>query len=374
MSKRVKFVRAIPKTSVESDKTKYQVPNIGSPIKKATIQEEQPPKEIPKKKTIQKERPTKSVTREVRRSPTKSNTNKERPTKNKYYYTDKETKDFICLCHNRHFKTRDQVYKHCVDNRVETNTLTDYDKHFRKLCGRRSRGCRYCHPEVEISTIDVKAGVIHKGKGEDIHGTIITLLQLESRHRNKFSQEHLNQLEKVVKNDNLEKMIRERIEKRLRVKPEKDGYQTPYVKHAIDVAGHTTATCCRGCVHRWHGYSKTKDLSDQEVDYLVKLVYTYLIEYIYPEGEVRKWMIEQEPNEKGWYYTPGEYRVTIDSVELIREYTDDPSTHWYTFKHQQERKNGGPVDYVKLFTKDKKKEKEEEEEEEEEEGKEEEEE
>ena len=44
------------------------------------------------------------------------------------------------------------------------------------------------------------------------------------------------------------------IEKRLApANPENDGKQTPFRGHPIFIAQHATATCCRGCLAKWHG-------------------------------------------------------------------------------------------------------------------------
>ena len=41
----------------------------------------------------------------------------------------------------------------------------------------------------------------------------------------------------------------------------KDGFQTPYIKHGIDVASHLCGICCRGCTERWHDVEQEHELS-----------------------------------------------------------------------------------------------------------------
>ncbi|MFD5543335.1 DUF4186 domain-containing protein [Streptomyces sp. NPDC127079] len=41
--------------------------------------------------------------------------------------------------------------------------------------------------------------------------------------------------------------------------PVKDGKQTPYRGHPVFVAQHATATCCRGCLQRWHGIPRGRE-------------------------------------------------------------------------------------------------------------------
>ncbi|MEV0977349.1 DUF4186 domain-containing protein [Streptomyces sp. NPDC049915] len=54
--------------------------------------------------------------------------------------------------------------------------------------------------------------------------------------------------------------------------PYKDGKQTPYRGHPVFVAQHATATCCRGCLQRWHGIPKGRELSHAERVYVVEVI------------------------------------------------------------------------------------------------------
>src|SRR3954447_16758778 len=59
--------------------------------------------------------------------------------------------------------------------------------------------------------------------------------------------------------------------------PENDGRQTPMRGHPVFIAQHATATCCRSCLAKWHGIAKGASLSDEEVDYVIRVL-TYWIE------------------------------------------------------------------------------------------------
>ena len=64
-----------------------------------------------------------------------------------------------------------------------------------------------------------------------------------------------------------------------RLKPnyiKNDGKQTPYKGHPIFIAQHACGCCCRSCLEKWHGISKNKELTDEEINYIVNL----LIEWI----------------------------------------------------------------------------------------------
>lgn len=55
-----------------------------------------------------------------------------------------------------------------------------------------------------------------------------------------------------------------------------DGKQTPMRGHPVFIAQHATATCCRGCLYKWHHIPKNRELSNEEVDYVVKVIMTYI--------------------------------------------------------------------------------------------------
>ena len=58
--------------------------------------------------------------------------------------------------------------------------------------------------------------------------------------------------------------------------PFKDGKQTPYRGHPVFTAQHATATCCRGCIERWHHIPRGRALTDAEVDALARLVMAWV--------------------------------------------------------------------------------------------------
>jgi len=43
-------------------------------------------------------------------------------------------------------------------------------------------------------------------------------------------------------------------------------------RHPIFVAQHATATCCRGCISKWHGIEKGRELNEVETDFIVALI------------------------------------------------------------------------------------------------------
>ena len=55
-----------------------------------------------------------------------------------------------------------------------------------------------------------------------------------------------------------------------------DGKQTPMRGHPVFIAQHATATCCRGCIKKWHKIQPGKQLSQVQQDYLVDVIMTWI--------------------------------------------------------------------------------------------------
>lgn len=58
--------------------------------------------------------------------------------------------------------------------------------------------------------------------------------------------------------------------------PRNDGRQTPWRGHPVFTAQHATATCCRGCIEKWHHIPKGRELTDAEVNRLADLVMAWI--------------------------------------------------------------------------------------------------
>src|SRR5689334_18788303 len=67
------------------------------------------------------------------------------------------------------------------------------------------------------------------------------------------------------------------VEKRLAAAyPVNDGKQTPWRNHPVFVAQHATATCCRGCLEKWHGIARGNPLSEAEKHHIVEAIKKWL--------------------------------------------------------------------------------------------------
>ena len=58
--------------------------------------------------------------------------------------------------------------------------------------------------------------------------------------------------------------------------PKNDGRQTPWRNHPIFVAQHATATCCRGCLEKWHGIPKGFALTTEDQQYVLEVIEGWL--------------------------------------------------------------------------------------------------
>ncbi len=55
-----------------------------------------------------------------------------------------------------------------------------------------------------------------------------------------------------------------------------DGKQTPMKGHPVFIGEHATATCCRECLYKWHRIAKDKELSQEEIDYIVNVIMLWI--------------------------------------------------------------------------------------------------
>ena len=106
---------------------------------------------------------------------------------------------------------------------------------------------------------------------------------LESLSKTKFRGSfHLNnKMKEYVKEKGIIKIendAKEIIIKRLASKyPLNDGRQTPMKQvHPVFIAQHACACCCRGCLEKWHKIPKGRELTCEEVDYIVNLLVKWI--------------------------------------------------------------------------------------------------
>ena len=95
-----------------------------------------------------------------------------------------------------------------------------------------------------------------------------------SFHLNKKMKEYVS----IKGLNKIEKDAYEIINSRIKPKnPKNDGKQTPMKQvHPVFIAQHACACCCRGCIEKWHNIPKDKELDENEVSYIVKLLMEWI--------------------------------------------------------------------------------------------------
>ena len=58
--------------------------------------------------------------------------------------------------------------------------------------------------------------------------------------------------------------------------PPNDGRQTPWRGHPVFVAQHATATCCRGCLEKWHDIAAGRAMTGDEQAHAVAAIERWL--------------------------------------------------------------------------------------------------
>lgn len=55
-----------------------------------------------------------------------------------------------------------------------------------------------------------------------------------------------------------------------------DGKQTPMKGHPVFIAQHATGTCCRSCLEKWHHIRKNKNMTDDDIKYVVDIIMSWI--------------------------------------------------------------------------------------------------
>lgn len=55
-----------------------------------------------------------------------------------------------------------------------------------------------------------------------------------------------------------------------------DGKQTPVKGHPVFIAQHATGTCCRRCLEKWHHISKNKNMTEDDIKYVVDIIMSWI--------------------------------------------------------------------------------------------------
>ena len=66
------------------------------------------------------------------------------------------------------------------------------------------------------------------------------------------------------------------LDKKIRVKNDNDGKQTPWHGHPVFVAQHACAICCRKCIERWYKIPQNKILDEKEIKFLLEIILEWI--------------------------------------------------------------------------------------------------
>jgi hypothetical protein len=102
-----------------------------------------------------------------------------------------------------------------------------------------------------------------------------------SRFRSRFrlgspEQKYLTEKSLEVVLEHGRQFLRDRLAS---AEPRNDGRQTPMRGHPIFIAQHATATCCRGCLAKWHSIEKGRALTHVEEEYILRVWERWLGEH-----------------------------------------------------------------------------------------------
>lgn len=119
---------------------------------------------------------------------------------------------------------------------------------------------------------------------KDISTVMYSLSKSKFRSRFHLSDKEISYIDNKGM-DEIRKHCEEFIKKRLApANIPNDGHQTPMKSHPVFIAQHATATCCRGCLYKWHKIEKGRNLTNDEIEYIVNLI----MKFIQKEYDINK--------------------------------------------------------------------------------------
>ncbi|HKP14081.1 MAG TPA: DUF4186 domain-containing protein [Blastocatellia bacterium] len=120
---------------------------------------------------------------------------------------------------------------------------------------------------------------------QEVEDVLARLNQSPFRRRMRLlprERDYLNQKGLAVVLDHAADLINKRLAP---AAPPNDGKQTPWHNHPAFVAQHATATCCRGCLEKWHAIPKGRPLTEDEQRYMVEVIGAWLRPFVDADAE-----------------------------------------------------------------------------------------
>ena len=94
-----------------------------------------------------------------------------------------------------------------------------------------------------------------------------------SFHLKKTDIEYINKKGMPIIKEHAHDFINKRLKDPSKIN---DGKQTPMKGHPVFIAEHATATCCRGCLYKWHHIDPYHDLTEEEIKYIVNIIMLWI--------------------------------------------------------------------------------------------------
>ncbi len=110
----------------------------------------------------------------------------------------------------------------------------------------------------------------------DLDDLFAALAESDFRRRQKLGKKDRRYLEERSLSTLMTHARRFVVKRLAPAKPAGDGKQTPMRGHPVFVAQHATATCCRGCLAKWHRIPKGRPLAEAEIDQILAVLCRWL--------------------------------------------------------------------------------------------------
>jgi hypothetical protein len=118
----------------------------------------------------------------------------------------------------------------------------------------------------------------------DLDDLFAALAENDFRRRQKLGKKDCRYLQERSLSTLMVHARRFIVERLAPAEPAADGKQTPMRGHPVFVAQHATATCCRGCLAKWHRIPQGRPLTEAEIQHILAVL--------------RRWLTEQGAEEK----------------------------------------------------------------------------
>lgn len=169
---------------------------------------------------------------------------------------------------DRNTKLAERLREDSVESRIVARAVQLGQESDRELVSRKPKKIQYkggAQPSMVSEQPALYSGSLFQRLGQS---EFRSSFSLKSNDRNYVREKGM---------DTVRSHAQDFIAKRLSpAAPANDGRQTPMRGHPVFVAQHATATCCRGCLSKWHGIAEGAALSETEQEYIVDVIMEWI--------------------------------------------------------------------------------------------------